>query len=248
MAAALRLPEVIGHRGAAAWAPENTLAGIAKAADLGLEWVEFDVKLSGDGHAVLFHDDTLDRTTDGTGPVAATGLTDLRRLDAGAWFDRRFAGERIPLLEEALELCRARGLRVNLEIKPCPGRAADTARVVVERTRQVWGDGPPPLIISFQPDCLRVARDMAPDWPRGLNMLRRPRRWRGLVAELECRTLHCIHRMYNRRSIAEFKAMGFGLVAFTVNDPGKAARLRRRGVDTIVSDNPDVIERELLAA
>src|SRR5207253_2254358 len=84
------LPPVIGHRGAAACAPENTLAGLRKASELGCRWVEFDVRLTADGHLILLHDDRVERTTDGRGSAAALLLATLRRYDAGAWFGRRF--------------------------------------------------------------------------------------------------------------------------------------------------------------
>jgi glycerophosphoryl diester phosphodiesterase len=96
------VPRVIGHRGAAGHAPENTLASFAKAAALGVRWVEFDVRLTGDGALVVFHDDTLERTTDGSGRVTDSTWAQINKLDAGAWFGRAFAGERVPALEDAL--------------------------------------------------------------------------------------------------------------------------------------------------
>ncbi|HRC27440.1 MAG TPA: glycerophosphodiester phosphodiesterase family protein, partial [Alphaproteobacteria bacterium] len=82
----MKIPSLIGHRGVARYAPENTLESIHTAADMGLEWVELDVKLTRDGVPVLFHDDTLDRTTNGTGFVAACDFARLRELEAGSWF------------------------------------------------------------------------------------------------------------------------------------------------------------------
>ena len=85
------LPPVIGHRGAAAYAPENTLAGFVKAAEQGVTWVEFDVRLTRDGVPVLIHDDDLDRTTEGSGLVANATLKQIKELDAGSWFGAAFA-------------------------------------------------------------------------------------------------------------------------------------------------------------
>ncbi|HET6220602.1 MAG TPA: glycerophosphodiester phosphodiesterase family protein, partial [Dongiaceae bacterium] len=101
---AFDLPRVIGHRGAAAYAPENTLEGLREAARRGAGWVEFDAKLTGDGVVVLMHDDTLDRTTDGTGPVAETSYAEISHLDAGAWFGPAWRGARVPTLADALAL------------------------------------------------------------------------------------------------------------------------------------------------
>ena len=123
---------VIGHRGAAAAAPENTLASLRKAKELGASWVEFDVKLTRDGVPILMHDERLERTTNGRGEVAQATLAELQELDAGGWFGPAFRGERVPTFEAALGLCAELGLGINVEIKPCPGREAETARVAVE--------------------------------------------------------------------------------------------------------------------
>src|SRR5258708_11793081 len=96
------LPRIIAHRGASAIAPENTLAAFRAAAVSGATWVEFDVSLTKDGRPVVFHDDLLDRTTDGTGLLAETPFEILTHLDAGSWFAPDFSGEMVPTLEEDL--------------------------------------------------------------------------------------------------------------------------------------------------
>ncbi len=97
-------PWILGHRGAPLLAPENTLSGLAKALELGLDGVEYDLQASMGAEPVLLHDDTLTRTTDGEGPVEQVGMAELAGLDAGGWFSKAFAGESLPLLEEALAL------------------------------------------------------------------------------------------------------------------------------------------------
>ncbi|MFQ5783399.1 MAG: glycerophosphodiester phosphodiesterase [Alphaproteobacteria bacterium] len=241
----MRLPEVIGHRGAAGRAPENTLAGIRRAAALGVSWVEFDVKLTADGRCVLFHDETLDRTTDGSGRVAVMPYDAIRRLDAGGWFAAEFAGEPVPRLDAALALVVELGLQANIEIKPCPGRETETADKVVAEALACWPAArQPPLISSFTPECLAVARTIAPDWPRGLLCLKLPRNWRTQLAALDCCMLGYLHRRLNRRIVSRITAAGVAVTAFTVNDPAQATVLYGWGVTTIVSDVPD----DLLAA
>lgn len=114
-------PLVIAHRGFSAKAPENTLAAFAAALDANADMVELDVTLSRDGHVVVIHDDTLDRSTSGSGPVEAHDLEALRSLDAGSWFHADFAGERIPLLSEVYDLCRDR-IVINVELKGIQGQ------------------------------------------------------------------------------------------------------------------------------
>ena len=236
------LATVIGHRGAAAHAPENTLSSIRTAAGLGATWVEFDVKLTADGRCIVFHDDMLDRTTDGHGAVAAATHDEIRRLDAGAWFAPAFAGERVPSLEAMLSLALELGLGIDIEIKPCPGRESETARAVMTQTIAAWPrDRPSPLITSRSDTCLAIARGEAAEWARGLICLRVPRDWRTRLAILESRTIVCLHTRLTRRNVAKMTAAGITVLAFTVNDPQRAAKLFDWGVASIVSDAPDRI-------
>ncbi|WP_425450331.1 glycerophosphodiester phosphodiesterase [Virgifigura deserti] len=238
----VRLPRVIGHRGAAAAAPENTLEGIQAAARLGAAWVEFDVKLTADAVPVLFHDETLERTTDGCGRVADTPFEALRGLDAGAWFGPSWKNTRVPSLEETLALLTALDLHANVEIKPCPGREAETAAITVETIRRVWpGDRPWPLLSSFAIASLAAAKQNAPEMPRGLLIWERPPDWAGLAADLACRTVHCADVHLTPDWAQEIRRGGYGLAVYTVNDPARAAELMRWGIDCIITDCPELL-------
>lgn len=111
--------DVIAHRGASAYAPENTLSAFALAAEMGADWFELDCTLTADGEVIVIHDDRVDRTTNAKGAVGKMTLAELKKLDAGAWKDPRFAGERLPTLEEALQLAREKKIGVYIEIKNC---------------------------------------------------------------------------------------------------------------------------------
>src|SRR5512141_45573 len=113
---AIRRPLLIGHRGYPARFPENTLAAFAGAMDAGCDMIELDVTLTADRRVVVIHDDTLDRTTSGTGPVRERTLAQIRALDAGSWFAPRFAVERVPLLSEVVAATAGRCM-LNIEIK-----------------------------------------------------------------------------------------------------------------------------------
>lgn len=238
----LLVPKVIGHRGAKAYAPENTLASIHTAADLGVEWVEIDVKLSKDGEAVIFHDEELGRCTGHQGLVKDFTLKELRELDAGSWFGDSFIGEKIPTLEEALNAILERGLGVNLEIKPCPGREVETAEVMLDVATRIWPeDMPPPLVSSFLHVSLETAFDMMPEWPRGFLMDDHLPNWRELVAYLEASTINIDGNKSTREQVDEYIELQKPVLAYTINDPQKARELVRWGVDGFFSDNPDVI-------
>lgn len=116
-----RGPFISAHRGFSSAAPENTLPALEAALDAGADVAEIDVGLTSDGHLVLLHDHTLDRTTTGTGPVTAKTLAEIRELDAGSWFGAEFAGTSVPTLDEVLDWSRGR-LGILLEMKNCPER------------------------------------------------------------------------------------------------------------------------------
>ena len=241
-AANSRLPMIIGHRGAAAHAPENTLAGIRRAAELGAQCVEIDAKLSADGRCIVFHDNTLERTTNGRGRVAAASFAEIRGLDAGGWFNGAFRGERVPTLDEAIAEAVFLGLRLDIEIKPCPGRESETAQAVMSEATACWPHGlAPPLITSFHRQCIAIAQERAPDWPRGFLFLRVPRDWRRLAARLGCQVLGGLARRLSRRLIRHADDAGISVLAFTVNDPGKARALLSRGVGGVVTDDPGAL-------
>ncbi|HSR72428.1 MAG TPA: glycerophosphodiester phosphodiesterase family protein [Kiloniellales bacterium] len=236
------LPKVMGHRGAAAHAPENTLAGLRAAAAQGARWVEFDVMLTGDSVPVLFHDDNLKRLTGRNALMARTSFAELGALEAGRWFDPAFAGEPIPSLEQAAALVVELGLTPNIEIKPTPGRDAETAREALSVLRQCWpADRPPPLVSSFSRIALEIARELAPDWPRGFLAWRLPRDWTAAAERLGCVTVHLRAERLSRRTIARVHEAGYALAAFTVNRPTRARRLWARGCDCIISDRPGEI-------
>jgi glycerophosphoryl diester phosphodiesterase len=243
----LNLPKVIGHRGAKAYAPENTLESIKTAASLGVEWVELDVKLTRDGVPIIFHDEELDRTTNGSGPVALAIYDDIQQLEAGSWFGDSFAGIKIPTLEEAVDVILQHNLGLNLEIKPCPGREKETAEAALAELSQYWDDPSKLLISSFQHVSLEAAMDLAPDYARGLLIGgdEMPPNWKDLADYLDVKTINLGSRLVTREIVDEVMDLELPLLVYTVNDPMEARALQRLGVDGFFSDNPDVIIENL---
>ena len=240
--AEFRLPRVIGHRGAAAYAPENTLEGIREAAQRGARWVEFDAKLTGDGVVILMHDDTLDRTTNGHGPVALASFADIGRLDAGAWFGETWRGSRVPRLADALALLVELDMQANIEIKPCPGREAETAGAVIEVVRRSWpAERGWPLLSSFSRVSLQEAAARAPDIPRGFLIWKFAPDWAAAAAALGCVSMHCADQYLTRPWAEAIRKAGFALAVYTVNDPTRALELETWGVQCLITDRPDAI-------
>lgn len=230
----LPLPRWFAHRGGGSLAPENTLAGIRLAAGLGFQAVEFDVSLSADGTPVLIHDETLERTTNGHGAVAATPDSRLFSLDAGA-------GERIPRLAEAAALCRQLGLLANVEIKPAPGDDLRTAEIVVGQCAELWfGAAVPPLLSSFSLSALSVARDLAPQLRRGILFEEVPGDWLGEVQRLQAFSLHCQAAAVDDGVLAEADARKIPILCYTVDDAQEAQILFARGVSALFTDRLDL--------
>ena len=243
----LKIPKVIGHRGAKSYAPENTIASIETAASIGVEWVELDVKLTKDNVPIIFHDEELDRTTSGTGLVAQTNYEDLRDLDAGSWFGDSFSSVRIPTLEEAVDILLKHDLGLNLEIKPCPGREKETAEIALDHLSQMWDDTDKLLISSFQHVSLEAALDLAPDYARGLLIGggEMPENWKEMADYLAVKTINLGSRLVTRAVADDVMDLELPLLVYTVNDPLEARRLQQLGVDGFFSDNPDVIMENL---
>lgn len=228
------LPPLIAHRCGGNRAPENTLAGLRAAAALGCRAVEFDVMLSADGTPVLIHDETLERTTNGVGRVCETPDAVLFSLDAGA-------GERIPTLVEAAELCRQFGLLANVEIKPASGHEIATGECVARFVATYW-QGPPPLLSSFSPEALLAAWRVAPQLAYGLLFEDVPADWLAQRAAIGAQTLHCDATRVSDAVLAEAAAAGVPVLCYTVNDAGEARRLFARGVRSVFSDRLDLLD------
>ncbi len=234
-------PRWFAHRGGGTLAPENTLAGIRLAARLGYRAVEFDVMLSGDGTPVLIHDETLERTTNGTGRVCDTADEQLFALDAGQ-------GEAVPRFGEAAALCRQLGLLANVEIKPAAGYERQTAETVARLTSQLWaGAAVQPLISSFSPEALEIARDLAPEIRRGLLYERVPADWRQAMQRLQGASLHCSALGLDDAVLAEARGPGIPVLCYTVNRPDQATALFARGVSAIFTDRLDLFSPETSA-
>jgi glycerophosphoryl diester phosphodiesterase len=241
----LRIPKIIGHRGAKASAPENTLAAIRQAHLEGAKWVELDVMLTKDKQPVIIHDDKLDRVSNGTGNVDDLTLEELRKFDFGSWFDPKFAGEQIPTLKEAVDLIHELGLGFNLELKPYnTERAVETATVVCTWIKNHWKHGDL-LISSFVPDCLMVAKAIVPNIPRGGLIYDQPPQWKEIADALGVYSLNVENTRQTKENVADLLSTGRPVIVYTVNDATRAKELFEWGVSSIFTDCPGAIKKAL---
>ena len=228
----------MGHRGAAALAPENTLAALRAAAAARLQWVEIDARLTRDGHCVLSHDANLTRTAGQDWPIGGTTLAQLSSVEVGGWFDLQYAGEPLPTLGQALDLAAELGLSVNIEMKRTPGRQLAAIDAVAATVEGLDLSPDRLLLSSFDDRLLAAALARLPHLRRALIATQLPSDWRGLAKSLECYSLHCRHDRLTPGEAQAVKVDGYGLAAYTVNDPKAARRLWDMGVDCIITDDP----------
>lgn len=227
-------PAVIAHRGASIEAPENTLAAFRRALELGVDAVETDVHLSADGELVVIHESLLDRTTDGRGLVKDRSLAALRRLDAGRWFDERFAGERIPTLEEALDVLRP--VRVIIEIKNGPVYYEGIAERVAAVVRRSGHEAI--TVSSFDHPVLREMRGVAPDVETAALFMGRLIDPLRLASEAGVGILHPYWMWITPDMIAAAHAAGLRVETWTVDEPAHQAHVVSLGVDGIITNQP----------
>lgn len=240
------IPPVIAHRGAGQSAPENTLAAIRVAHEEGARWVEFDVKITYDGVPILMHDETLDRTTNGQGLIAETMWDDLKLCDAGVLFNHSFTGERVPHLTDALKAVIEYDLSAIIEIKPCPGRAKATTMVAMIEIAKAWPEKEIfPVISSFDMECLEVAAQLEPPWPRCVLMREWEDEWYNKVGQAQACAISIRSEHLTKERIRQVKDSGVVILAYSVGDPVRAKDLLAWGVSAVYSCSPRMILYDL---
>jgi glycerophosphoryl diester phosphodiesterase len=238
---------VIAHRGFSGAAPENTLAAVRAAVEANADMVEIDVTLSADGHVVVIHDETLDRTTSGSGEVSSLTLVELQELDAGSWFDPAFAGETVPTLDEVLVEVEGRIL-LNVEIKSeaVPhGVVGGVASAIREHgmVGQV-------VVSSFSPAALAEMHALAPeirtavlynkDVHKGLDAVE-------IVTDLGATVFNIKRQRLTRKMLRRCREHRIPVGIYTVNQPRRMRRLVKKGIDAIFTDHPDRLLEVLMA-
>jgi len=233
----MTMSKVIGHRGLAGEAPENTLASISQAARQGLAWIEVDVTLLGDGTAVLFHDRRLNRTTNHTGRLTSLTHTKLTSIDAGSWFSAQFAGEPIPELGTALSLIKELGLGLNLELKTNGCHEGRLVDAVLKALGKSGLSREQLRISSFNHRALSHFSTHS-DLPVGHLFDRLPLNWQQKAERTGAIAIHLNAAKASARQILKVRSAGYELYCYTVNSAGMAKKLIDSGVNGVFSDFP----------
>ena len=234
-------PLIVAHRGHSSHYPENTLAAFRAAIAAGAHMVELDVTLSQDRQPVVIHDKSVDRTTDGSGPVQTHTVAQLSRLDAGSWFDPQFSEEKIPTLEQVLDALKG-SIRVNIEIKP-EAFEAHAPKDAVER--QVWalvqekGMQDDVLVSSFEWQLLErlrqldsgVALGLLSDMPADASLFHWYRRVQGF-------SWHPDYRVLTASQVKTLQNMGARVFPYAVDGRIDIPGMLALEVDGLILDDP----------
>lgn len=244
---AIQLPTLIAHRGYSAAAPENTLAAVRAAYEAGATWVELDVQLLGDGTPVIWHDGDVARCSNGRGGLASMDWAKAQTLDAGGWFDDRFAGEKMPSLSEMLALLNELEMGVNMEIKVNKGR---DPIALVERALPEMLDTLPPerlIISSFNAAALGHCRQFASKERLALGVLfgSVPKNWREQCEAIEAFSVHPHWPRLKRAQADAMQRDGYQILCYTANDPSAFHSRWAWGIGSVITDEPAAFKRFL---
>jgi glycerophosphoryl diester phosphodiesterase len=232
-------PIILAHRGDLAHAPENTLPSFQQAIQKGADGVELDAKLTADGHVIVFHDLTVDRTTDGKGKVSSFSLEAIRKLDAGSWFNEKFKGTKVPLLEEVFETV-GRDKLINIELTnystPRDGLVDGVCDLIKRH-----GNQKQIIFSSFFASNLKRGAQVLPEIPRGL--LAMPgiagvwaRSFGFTLGEYQA--LHPHISSVSREQINRVHRLKRRVHVWTANLPQEIIKLKEWGADGIFTDDP----------
>ena len=221
-----------GHRGNPADHPENTLASFASAIELGCDMVECDVHLTTDGELAVIHDHTLERTTNGSGIVGANTLAELRALDAGK-------GQKIPLLEELIELVRGRvGLVIETKQNPIPYPGLEEKLIDTLRRQQMLDQV---TVISFHHGCIRRLKEIAPEIDAGIVDASRPVDPVGMMRAARADLYSSYYGTLEPSMVEEIRAAGGAVGVWTVDDPLALMWARACHPDSVFTNRPGEI-------
>jgi len=239
-------PLIMGHRGYQAQYPENTMVSFLAAVEAGAQFVELDVTLSRDQEVVVMHDDTIDRTTDGSGRVADYDLHALRQLDAGSWFDPRFTGERIPSLKEVLEQVAPKA-HINIEIKAHQstdsGLIGQVEQEVVDLvlTKNVRKRV---LVSSFDSEVLRKIKQLDPAMDVALISKKSPlNETRALCLELGVFSYHPHLASIDRDLVETLHKTGVHVFPWNIEDAEDIRHAFSLGVDGLIAKDPLLVRQ-----
>ncbi|MBD3287270.1 glycerophosphodiester phosphodiesterase [candidate division KSB1 bacterium] len=233
--------EITGHRGSSGNAPENTLSAIKQAVDENADYIEIDIHITKDEQIILMHDDRVDRTTNGEGYVHDLTYPEILRLDAGSWFDSNFKDERVPTLEEVIDLVQGH-VHLNIEIKSnvfIPAHIEKLIQLIDERDF-----GEQCILTSFQRSYIEMIHHISPMLRTGLIMNYMPHPQKMLLEDA-FDVLSCNYRLVSKDIVEALHSSNKEIHVWTVNERADLLRMRDYGVDNVITNYPGAFRKML---
>jgi len=241
--------KIIAHRGGAKLAPENTLAAFKNAINIGVDMIEIDVHLSKDSNIIVIHDNTLDRTTDGTGKIKNLSLAEIKSYDAGFWFSKDYENEKVPTLSEVLETINGKVILL-IEIKDGDERYPGLEKKIVEAVKKYdavkWV-----IVQSFNKSSIIRIKKI---YPELVTFYLSGKTFEVLFSEIEEKMklnekvkkqfdgIAAHHSVLDSEKVAILHKAGFNVFTYTVNEPKDMKKNIEIGVDGIITDSPDKLK------
>jgi glycerophosphoryl diester phosphodiesterase len=238
---------IIGHRGASAYYPENTMSAFRAAYEMGAEMIELDILLSKDGVPVVIHDESLERTTNGAGKVMEYTYKELSKLDAGSWLGDEHTGERIPSLEEVLQFAKGK-VAVNIEIKT-EVVSNDLREGIEEKAYEIVKKYDMQEYVLFSSfDYRAIAHLKELDVNIAVALLYEKQQSndkdpKELVENYNADAFNCSYRQFSKKWAEVTSEAGIPVFVYTVNSRRRMKKMIKRGVNGIFSDKPDVLKQ-----
>lgn len=232
--------KIIAHRGASGYCPENTMVAFKKAIAQKSDGIELDVHLSKDGYIMICHDETIDRTTNGTGRIKEMSYDEIRKYDAGAWFNKKYEGEKIPTLNEFFDLMKDNDLLINIELKAgsmlYPGIESKVLDLIEE-----YDFMDRVIVSSFDHHSVVKCKELNPNIKTGaLYELNLYEPWVYATEKLGADALHPHYKFVDKELISQLEPNNLMLNIYTVNDTDLMKYYYNMGVTSIITNYPDL--------
>ncbi|MBS4534920.1 glycerophosphodiester phosphodiesterase [Clostridium sp. D2Q-14] len=232
-------PNIYAHRGASGYAPENTMAAFKRAIELGADGIELDVQMSKDKKLVVCHDEKVDRTTNGKGYIKNIYLKNLKLLDAGYKFSGDFIGERIPTLEEVIELIKNNKMILNIELKNNVIEYEGIEDVVIQMIKK-YNVEDRTILSSFNFESIKRVKLIDPSIKTGILYMKRLKDPIKIAKKLEVDAIHPSYKRINKSLMFKAKINRIKVNTFTVNNREYMEKLSKFKVNGIITDYPDI--------
>lgn len=232
---------ITAHRGASGVAPENTIAALNQAIKDGADFAEIDIQTTKDGKIILLHDDTLDRTTNGTGPVGRYNWGYLKKLDAGVWFDNKFSGEKIPLLNEVIDVVKGK-MQLNIEVKTDSFSFNKVQDLIDTIYKKDFIDQC--IITSFQRPLIDYISQIDAQIQTGIIFSSLPDSLEEIYNS-SYDILSCHFTLINKKLVQQTHSYSKQVHVWTVNEENEMLKMIEYGVDSIITNYPGLLKNLL---